>query len=117
MGSLSSGIQTGKPKKDNSDKVQLCAQAMCLEEMYHVAVSEGALFYGKTRRRQAVSFSPDLRQETIETAGHLSGMIRDRITPEPVYEKKCDSCSFVDFCMPRVCRNKSVKTYLKKMVE
>jgi len=107
----------GKPKKDNSDKVQLCAQALCLEEMYHTQISEGALFYGKTRRRQKVLLSPELRAETIDTARLLQVMIRDRITPEPVYDKKCESCSFLDFCMPRVCQSKSAKTYLKKMME
>jgi len=107
----------GKPKKDNSDKVQLCAQALCLEEMYHTRIPEGALFYGKTRRRQQVLLTPELRAETTDTARQLQTMIRDRITPEPVYDKKCESCSFLDFCMPRVCKSKSVKTYLKKMME
>ncbi len=107
----------GKPKKDNSDKVQLCAQALCLEEMYHTRIPEGALFYGKTRRRQQVLLTPELRAETMDTARRLQVLIRDGITPEPVYDKKCESCSFLDFCMPRVCQSKSVKTYLKKMME
>ena len=107
----------GKPKKDNSDKVQLCAQALCLEEMYHTRIPEGALFYGKTRRRQPVLFSPELRQETIYTARLSQNMIQNRITPAPFYTAKCESCSFIDFCMPRVCKSKSVKTYLKKMME
>ncbi|MBC8438760.1 MAG: CRISPR-associated protein Cas4 [Deltaproteobacteria bacterium] len=107
----------GKPKKDNSDKVQLCAQALCLEEMYQRRIPEGALFYGKTRRRQQVLFNSELRQETVDTARQLHTMILDRITPEPVYDKKCESCSFLDFCLPRVCKRKSVKNYLKKMME
>jgi len=107
----------GKPKKDNSDKVQLCAQALCLEEMYQTRIPEGALFYGKTRRRQQVFLNSELRQETIETARLLHIMIRERITPEPFYDAKCESCSFLDFCMPRVCKGKSVKSYLKKMME
>ncbi|MBU0995911.1 MAG: CRISPR-associated protein Cas4 [Proteobacteria bacterium] len=105
----------GKPKRDNSDKVQLCAQALCLEEMYHVGIPEGVLFYGTTRRRQLVIFSPELRQETADTARLLQDMIQNRVTPEPAYNKKCENCSFVDFCMPRVCKGKSVKSYLKKM--
>lgn len=105
----------GKPKKDNSDKVQLCAQGLCLEEMYQTSIPEGALFYGKTRRRQQVPFSEELREETADTARRLHIMIRDRITPEPFYDSKCDSCSFVDFCMPRICKRKSVKSYLEKM--
>jgi len=105
----------GKPKKDNSDKVQLCAQGLCLEEMYGVSIPEGALFYGKTRRRQQVLFNAELREETADTARRLHDMIRDRLTPEPFYDSKCDSCSFVDFCMPRICKRKSVKSYLEKM--
>lgn len=105
----------GKPKKDHVDKVQLCAQALCLEEMYGVPVPQGFLFYGKTRRRQAVLFDRDLRDETSRTATLLHDMIRERLTPEPVYGQKCESCSFIEFCMPKVCRVKSVKTYLKTM--
>jgi CRISPR-associated exonuclease Cas4 len=105
----------GKPKKDNSDKVQLCAQGLCLEEMYGVASPEGSLFYGKTRRRQQVAFSAELRDETADTSRRLHDMIRERRTPEPFYDSKCESCSFVDFCMPRVCKGKSVKAYLRKM--
>ena len=107
----------GKPKKDNIDKVQLCAQAICLEEMYHTIVPEGALFYGKTRRRQKVLFCPELRQETIDTAWRVHTIFRERITPAPFYTAKCESCSFLDFCLPRVCKGKSVKSYLKKMME
>lgn len=107
----------GKPKKDNIDKVQLCAQALCLEEMYHTRVPEGALFYGKTRRRQKVLLNAELRAETADTARQLQAMIQGGITPEPVYAKKCESCSFLNYCMPRVCKSKSVKAYLKKMME
>ena len=106
----------GKPKKDNSDKVQLCAQALCLEEMYQAEIPEGALFYGKTRRRQVVALSPELRAETAETALKLHTMILDRVTPGPVADVRCESCSFVDFCMPKVCKRKSVRDYLEKMM-
>lgn len=105
----------GKPKRDNSDKVQLCAQGMCLEEMYGVAVPEGSLFYGKTRRRQVVLLSRELREETTETAKRLHDMIRERMTPPPVNDDRCDHCSFLEFCMPRICRKKSVRTYMQKM--
>ncbi|WDP84856.1 MAG: CRISPR-associated protein Cas4 [Desulfobacter sp.] len=108
----------GRPKKDNIDKVQLFAQALCLEEMYDTRVEKGALFYGKTRRRQKVDFTQELRQETRDTARRLHTMIRDRITPAPDYHQgKCRNCSFIDFCMPRVCGKKSVQAYMKKMVE
>lgn len=78
----------GKPKKDNCDKVQLCAQAMCLEEMLNIKISEGALFYGKTRRRLNVIFDEDLRQETKNAATRLHELISAGKTPKPEYTKK-----------------------------
>ncbi|MCF6148370.1 MAG: CRISPR-associated protein Cas4 [Candidatus Kuenenia sp.] len=93
----------GKPKKDNCDKVQLCAQAICLEEMLHCTITEGALFYGTTRRRQDVIFDTDLRAETDETAKNVHDLIRSGITSKPEYSKKCKSCSLVELCMPKVC--------------
>ncbi len=107
----------GRPKKDNIDKVQLCAQALCLEKMHDTLIPEGALFYGKTRRRQKVAFTQDLRKETIDTTRQLRTMIHNRITPGPSYHVKCENCSFIDFCMPLVCKGKSVQVYLKKMTE
>jgi len=91
----------GKPKKGNYDKVQLCAQAMCLEEMLDADIPGGALFYGKTRRRQDVPFDPALRQATENAAQELHALFESGLTPKPVYEKKCDSCSFVNLCLPK----------------
>ena len=91
----------GKPKKGNYDKVQLCAQAMCLEEMLDAEVPCGALFYGKTRRRQDVLFDQTLRQATESAAKELHALFESGLTPKPVYEKKCDSCSFINLCLPK----------------
>ena len=108
----------GRPKKDSCDKVQLCAQAICLEEMTGQAVMEGALFYGKTRRRQDVVFDESLRAETEKLAKDLHRLIDSRETPKPVYSKKCDSCSFVDICMPKKMNGKlSAARYLARMTE
>jgi CRISPR-associated exonuclease Cas4 len=106
----------GKPKPDHCDAVQLCAQAMCLEEMLSVDVPEGALFYGKTRRRADVSFDEQLRRETEETAGKARALIASGITPPPVYSKRCESCSLIGDCMPKKMEKRpSVKTYLARM--
>ena len=110
----------GKPKKDNSDKVQLCAQALCLEEMLGGTINCGTLFYDKNRRRLEVSFDEALRRETTETAGHLHGLIARGVTPKVEYAKKCDSCSLLEICLPKTaCGTKScgVKQYLAKMVD
>lgn len=106
----------GKPKKDNCDKVQLCAQAMCLEEMLGVVVPEGALFYGKNKRRQAAVFDNELRGCTTGTAGRLHELVREGKTPPAKYEKKCDSCSLLNLCIPKVSgAGKNVGRYLSRM--
>jgi CRISPR-associated exonuclease Cas4 len=108
----------GKPKKDDCDKVQLCAQALCLEEMLNTEIYEGALFYGKIRRRQDVKFSKLLRLETEEAAKRAHELIKAGKTPRPVYSKKCESCSFVELCLPKtIGKNRSVNRYLQKVME
>jgi CRISPR-associated exonuclease Cas4 len=107
----------GKPKKDFSDKVQLCAQALCLEEMLDTRIEAGALFYGKTRRRLEVAFDESLRGLTIKTAGEIHEMILSGITPPPFYEKKCDSCSFLQLCMPKaIGKKRKVSSWIKRMI-
>ena len=107
----------GKPKSANWDQVQLCAQALCLEEMLHCQVPEGALFYGKPRRRQVVCFDEKLRGETEEAAARLHQLVRSGVTPPSHYEKKCDSCSLVQLCLPKIAaKGKSVGRYLARML-
>jgi CRISPR-associated exonuclease Cas4 len=108
----------GKAKKENWDKVQLCAQAICLEEMLDAEVSCGALFYGKNRRRQDVLFDDTLRMETEDTALRLHELISAGRTPAPVYTKKCDSCSFYELCLPKILeKKKKVSRYLDQAYE
>ena len=108
----------GKPKGDDSDRVQLCAQALCLEEMLGTVVPAGAIFYGKTRHRLNVGFDETLRKETERVAGQLHELIGSGLTPGPVYSKKCKSCSLMDRCLPQVLRKKrSVRGYLTQMLE
>lgn len=93
----------GKPKAHDADRVQLCAQAMCLEEMLGMPVAAGALFYGRTRRRQDVLFDAPLRDLTRRAAQLLHEMLASGSTPAPVYEKKkCGRCSLASQCLPRV---------------
>ena len=103
----------GRLKKDNCDRVQLCAQAICLEEMLDTSIPDGALFYGKTRRRQDVRFDDELRMETENAAARLHAMIRSGKTPPPVYTSRCKSCSFLETCKPEALgKKRSVKRYL-----
>lgn len=96
----------GKPKLHRADEVQLCAQALCLEEMLNVTISSGCLFYGETRRRTAVAFDEELRTVTIRAIGRLHELIVSRVTPLAVREKKCDKCSLLEICMPDAMRFK-----------
>jgi CRISPR-associated exonuclease Cas4 len=91
----------GKPKAHRADEIQLCAQAICLEEMYAVAIPEGALFYGETRRRQRVAFDPALRVLTAQTAQAAQAMIAAGHTPPPVYMAGCRACSLQQACQPK----------------
>lgn len=108
----------GRPKKDDSDRVQLCAQALCLEEMLSVYVPTGALYYGKKKRRIEVEFDQDLRATTIEAARTLHDLFQNRRTPPPQYSRRCDNCSFVELCLPRTVGKKNkVANYMKRMIK
>ncbi len=93
----------GKPKLHRADEVQLCAQALCLEEMTGRPVLEGALFYAETKRRQIVPFDPELRQLTEKTAIEFGALLRAGQTPPAVYRAdRCRACSLIELCRPKV---------------
>lgn len=108
----------GKPKPNNSDKVQLCAQAICLEEILTIDIPRGSIFYGKERRRTDVEFDLDLRKETEETALRLHELIRSGVTPKAVYKSECESCSLISYCFPRTMEKPTtVKDYLERILK
>ena len=97
----------GKPKAHRADEVQLCAQALCLEEMLAVDIPAGALYYGESRHRTAVVFDASLRELTAATAAALRDMITSRATPAAEYDPgRCDRCSLLPLCLPRALRFK-----------
>jgi len=100
----------GKPKSHRADEVQLCAQALCLEEMLALSpgtISRGLLFYGKTHRRSEIPLDPILRELTRETATAVHEMRRTGITPSADYlSRRCDACSLIDICQPHALRFK-----------
>jgi CRISPR-associated exonuclease Cas4 len=108
----------GRPKSGAYDEVQLCAQALCLEEMLGVPVPSAALFYGKPVRHFEVALTPALREETERLALRLHEMMRLGITPPPVYErKKCDSCSLISVCVPeRLSEHRTVEDYISSVL-
>lgn len=94
-------IKRGKPKLHRADEVQLCAQALCLEEMMGVAVPEGALFYGETRRRVVVPIDAELRQLTEATIADLRRIFATLETPPPTpHKSRCRACSLLELCRP-----------------
>ena len=97
----------GRPKKHRADEVQLCAQAMCLEEMLDLPerIALGRLFYGQTRRRQDVPLDESLRRLTRDTVARLHDLTRSGHTPAAAYDKaKCDRCSLLQLCQPKLLR-------------
>jgi CRISPR-associated exonuclease Cas4 len=97
-------FKRGRPKAHRADEVQLCAQALCLEEMLGVSILAGALFYGKTRRRQEVTFDAPLRALTEQTAADLHALLRSGQTPPAVADERCDHCSLQSLCLPGAAR-------------
>jgi len=103
----------GRVKKQRSFQIQLCAQAMCLEEMLDCVIPCGALFHGKTRRRQDVEFDMDLRKEVEDTSARLHELVASGVTPKAVYGDRCKHCSLCEFCMPKIMASgRSAKDYL-----
>lgn len=109
----------GRPKAHRADEVQLCAQALCLEAMLGQPVPEGALFYGKTRRRRQVLFDTALRELTQATIAATRGMIESGRTPLAEYQpRRCDACSLIDLCQPRLLgRKASVDSWLSQQIK
>lgn len=107
----------GRPKAHDADEVQLCAQAVCLEEMLGVAIPAGALFYGASRRRREVVFSLDLRAKVEQASRRLHQLLQEGRTPAAVYQaEKCDHCSLLEQCQPRLAV-RTAEAYLHRMLE
>jgi CRISPR-associated exonuclease Cas4 len=85
-----------------ADEVQLCAQGLCLEEMFGVPVLGGAMFYKASRRRREVEFSPELRAEVLSAIGAVRQMLRQTTLPPPVADARCPNCSLIETCMPEM---------------
>ena len=105
----------GKPKTDNWDRIQLCAQGLCLEEMTGHAVLAGAMWYWQTRHREDVPFTDDLRQETRQVVEDVRQLLVSGQTPKALYEKKCDACSLYDLCNPKLLSSDRSVQYVEEL--
>ena len=92
----------GKPKPEPFDEIQLCAQALCLEEMTGQTISEGALWYMQTRHRVPVAFTDALREQTLATIYQVRTLLASGQTPPPNYDKRCKACSLIELCQPKL---------------
>ncbi len=106
----------GAPKNGDADQLQLCAQAMCLEEMLCCQVPEGALYYGETRRREPVPFTPELRAQVETMCREMHDYARRGHTPRVKHRKGCAACSLKEVCLPAMTRSLSAATYLHRHI-
>ncbi len=107
--------KSGRLRHEIGYEVQLCAQAMCLEEMLNTDIPNGSIYYGKTGRRLDVCFSNELRQLTTQVCDRLHNTLDSTAAPLPVYGKKCGACSIYDLCLPEIVNRKNtVNAYIKR---
>ncbi len=107
----------GKPKENEADILQLCGQAMCLEEMLLCEIKEAYMFYGETRHRLKVVLDADLRQRVTDILQEMHELYSRRYTPKVKPSKSCKACSLADICMPGLCKNPSVAKYIKESLK
>src|SRR5206468_2517627 len=91
----------GKRREFENDDAQLCAQALCLEEMFGVAVPRGAVFHAASKRRREVEFTPELRKLTEDAVGELHRLIESETVPPAVFKPACEECSLFHICLPK----------------
>ena len=106
----------GSSMSNDADRAQLCAQAMCLEEMLSVDIPEGALFYGQTRRREIVAFSEELRDKVTRAFKEMHELYARAYTPKVKPGAYCKSCSLNELCLPKLLKAKSVAKYMEAAI-
>jgi CRISPR-associated exonuclease Cas4 len=99
--------KSGRHRKGNPETVQLCAQALCLEEMFGVHVPKGALYWHGSRERKEVVFTDSMRHQVKDIALLVAEMLGNRIVPLPVNDKRCEGCSLKESCLPAVVADKA----------
>lgn len=107
----------GQPKQHDADRLQLCCQAMCLEEMLAAAIPEGSLYYDQPRRREKVPFTAELWEQVRRMLAEMHAYYRRGHTPQVKTGAWCRSCSLYEVCLPKLCRNRSVAAYLEQCIK
>lgn len=107
----------GEPKENQADALQLCGQAMCLEEMLCCEIPEGALYYGQTHHRLRVVFTQELREKVKSLLEEMHALYARGYTPKVKMSKSCNACSLKELCLPKLQKRKMVAQYLKAAME
>lgn len=107
----------GRPKEHDADRMQLCAQAICLEEMLLCEIAQGSLFYGEPRRRERVDLTLELRTKTEDAIGQMREYYARGYTPKPKPAARCRACSLNNICLPKLVKTTSINKYMKEALE
>jgi len=108
-------FKSGEPKENISDKVQLCAQVFCLEEMLNTKILKAAFFYGKIRRRNVIEIDDELRTQTEKIISSVREIVSKKIIPHAVYEQKCRNCSLQSICQPKAMNKRKLQNYINEL--
>ena len=106
----------GAPKQADADRLQLCAEAMCLEEMLACSIPEGALFYQQTRHRERVRFDESLRDQIVTMSGEMHDLFARGHTPNVKPSKSCRACSLLDICLPKLAGSRSAEQFIDEVM-
>lgn len=107
----------GAPKENNADELQLCAQAICLEEMFQAQIPGGYLYYGENRRRTYMEFTQEIREEVRRAAGEMHELFQRGHTPNVKPTAKCKACSLENLCLPKLQKTIKVRTYIEQGIQ
>lgn len=107
----------GVSKESDADRLQLCCQAMCLEEMLCCTIPVGALYYNEPRRREKVELTPELRQSVRVMLEEMHAYAERHYTPKVKTGAFCRACSLRDVCLPKLCRGLSASAYLSERLK
>ncbi len=107
----------GRPKKGDCDAIQLCAQALCLEEMTGQQIAQGALWYWQTRHRQVLALDQELRVKTLAVIAQVAELFHAGVTPKAIFGKHCNACSLIDQCNPWLSERDASPSYVSKLFE
>ena len=106
----------GKPKHSDIDAVQLAAQAICLEEQWGIHIPDGAIYYGMTRRREDITFTPELRERVETYVAEMHQLFEQHHIPCAAARPYCQSCSLIGLCMPETAQPHSATDYIKRQL-